>query len=448
MNIVRESFPGAFQMNVNLTDADILTSTTVYACISLISSDIAKMRLRLVKLNQYGIWEEIESPSFSPILRKPNRHQTRIEFIKRWLISKLTNGNTYVLKVRDNRDVVKEMYVLDPRQVTPLQASETGDVYYQINRDDFSNTQETLVIPAREIIHDKMNPLYHPLVGIPPIYAAGLAATQGLKMQNFSSTFFGNGGRPSGTIEAPDEIAPETAARLAEYFSTNFSGANAGKVAVLGDGLKYNPIPISSADAQMIEQLRWSAEAICSCFHVPPSMVGVGPSETNNNVETRWQQYYAQCLQIHIESIELLLDEGLGLSPATNASEPLGTEFDLDDLLRMDTAAMVTAETNAVKGSVKTPNEARRRMGLPPKKGGDTIYLQQQYYSMEALAERDSNDPFSKPEPAPAAEAPEEPAQEAEDQASEGQEAEADDTQKYIDSFRFILEREGIHVNA
>ena len=104
-----------------------------------------------------------------------------------------------------------------------------------------------------------------------------------------------------------------------------------GKTAVLGDGLQYQPIVMSNIDAQLVEQLRMTAETVCSAFHVPAHMVGVGAAPTYNNIEALNQEYYSQCLQAHIESIELLLDEGLELP------KPYGTEFDLDGLLRMDT---------------------------------------------------------------------------------------------------------------
>ena len=48
------------------------------------------------------------------MLRKPNRYQTRIKFVEQWMMSKLTAGNTYVLKQRDERSVVTALYVLDP----------------------------------------------------------------------------------------------------------------------------------------------------------------------------------------------------------------------------------------------------------------------------------------------------------------------------------------------
>jgi phage portal protein BeeE len=80
-------------------------------------------------------------------------------------------------------------------------------------------------------------------------------------------------------------------------------------------------------------------------------------------------------------------------------------EFDLDGLLRMDAATMMKYLSDGVSSAIIEPNEARGRIGLAPKTGGDALYLQQQNYSLAALAKRDqSADPFSKgspPNPAP-----------------------------------------------
>ncbi|WP_323008938.1 hypothetical protein [Paracoccus sp. (in: a-proteobacteria)] len=49
-----------------------------------------------------------------------------------------------------------------------------------------------------------------------------------------------------------------------------------------------------------------------------------------------------------------------------------------------------------------SPNEMRRRFDLGPKKGGDSPMLQEQNYSLEALAKRDARpDPWAKAEAAP-----------------------------------------------
>ena len=120
----------------------------------------------------------------------------------------------------------------------------------------------------------------------------------------------------------------------------------------------------------------------------------LGDTPPVSNVEALEQQYYSQCLQILIESIELLLEEGLEVPGGK------GVDFDLDGLLRMDQATMVETLSNAVKGGLDTPNEARKRRNQKPLPGGDTIWLQQQQWPIEVLAER-RNPPSDDKLPAP-----------------------------------------------
>lgn len=389
--IIRESFTGAWQQNIEVRLDSVLTYSAVYSCISLISGDIGKLRLKLMSQDDDDIWTETDSPAFSPVIRKPNRYQTRVKFFEHWVACKLIHGNTYILKQRDDRNVVVALYILDPTRVTVLVAPD-GSIFYELKKDELSLIEEDIIaIPANEIIHDVMVPLYHPLVGVSPIFACGLAAVQGLRIQNNSANFFANGSRPSGVLTAPGEISNDIAARLKNTWETNFSGNNSGKVAVLGDGLKFEPMTITSEDAQLIDQLKWTAETVCSCFHVPPYMIGLGPQPAYNNVQALNQQYYTQCLQIHLESMEILLDEGLELP------SPYGTEFDIDGLLRMDSATLFDTLVKGIGGGMVKPNEARKRVDLKPVTGGDTCYLQQQNFSLEALNKRDQGNPFPQP---------------------------------------------------
>lgn len=402
--IVRESFPGAWQRNVTIDRASVLAHHAVFACQTLIASDIAKLRLRLVQRDENGIWEEVENRNF-PMIAKPNWYQTRQQFFESWVLSKLKHGNAYVLKQRDQEGRVRWLHVLDPMRVKPL-VSDDGSVFYEIHEDALAAVPQQITIPAREIIHDRFNCLFHPLVGLSPIFAAGLAAMQGLSIQEDSTLFFQNGANPGGILTAPGAISDETAQRLKEYWDSNFSGKNAGKVAVVGDGLQYQPMRAKAVDSQLIEQLRWSAEVVCGVYHVPAFMIGVGQEPNYNNVQNLTLRYYSQCLQTLIEAIEALLDEGLGLNGELQLGRSLGVEFDLDDLLRMDTVTLYDVAQKA-KG-IATLDEQRKRLNLKPVEGGDTIYLQQQDHSLAAIAARDAQliDLAENP-PAPAEQEPE-----------------------------------------
>jgi HK97 family phage portal protein len=395
--VIREPFTGAWQQNAEIKGETALAYWAVFACTTLIASDIGKMRLRLVAQDDAGVWTETTNPAYSPVLRKPNRYQTTLKFVEQWITSKLTHGNAYVLKERDARGVVKALYVLDPRRVTVLIAPD-GEIYYELNRPDQDLTglmrDGAVVVPRSEIIHDPMVTLFHSLVGVTPLYACGLAAVQGLTIQTTSNKFFEGGSQPGGVIMIPDKPSDEFVQRIKNKWDTGYSGENIGKIAVLTEGMKYQQLSISATDAQLIEQLRWTAETICACYHVPFALIDSSKGMPDNP-EAMVQQYYSQCLQTLTASLEAHLDDGLDLG------SDLGTEFDVDDLVWMDTATKTKAAADTIGAGALSPNEARLKyFGMGKVKGGDSPMVQQQYYSLAALAERDADQPFAKPTPA------------------------------------------------
>jgi hypothetical protein len=88
-----------------------------------------------------------------------------------------------------------------------------------------------------------------------------------------------------------------------------------------------------------------------------------------------------------------LLDDGLGMDGVL-----IGTEFDTDELLRMDALTQMDVLEKS-KGKL-TVNEQRKRLNRGPVKGGDTVYLQEQDHSLEWLAKRDAM-PIEQPTAAP-----------------------------------------------
>lgn len=387
---------------VTVNPDEVTANWAVFSCITLIAGDIGKVNLELVRRNG-KIWEPTSSPAFSPVLSKPNRHQTWQQFAEQWITSKLRAGNTYVLKERDNRGVVVAMYVLDPQLCFPLVQESDGSVYYRLGQDNLSGLREEIAAaPASEIIHDRMNCLFHPLVGLSPMFASGLAATQGLKIQTNSAQFFANMSRPSGILTSPNRIGDETAARLKKHWEENYIGDKLGKVAVLGDALSYAALSVDAEKSQMTEQLKATAEMVCSTFHVPAFKIGAGTIPAGQKVEDLNQIYYADCLQALMDAIQTLLTFGLGLDTPKEGVQ-YGVRFDLDDLLKMDSATLTGVLKEQAGAGLIALDEGRRRLNLPPMPGGSAAYLQQQNYSVEALAKRDAKeDPFAK-EPAAAA---------------------------------------------
>ena len=62
---IREPFTGAWQKGVTEAPQTVLQFAVVFACVTRISQDISKMRMRLVRQGSDGIWSETTSSAFS-----------------------------------------------------------------------------------------------------------------------------------------------------------------------------------------------------------------------------------------------------------------------------------------------------------------------------------------------------------------------------------------------
>lgn len=389
--IISEPFAGAWQRNQSEVVGDVLTYPTLYACIMRIAKDIGKLPFRVMR-QENGIWVDASLPEVADVLAAPNQYQTPQQFREAWQLSKLTQGNAYVLKSFDGAGRVDGLYPLDPTRVMPL-VSDSGAVFYRLNSSDSerldpADPQSTL--PARFVIHDREITLHHPLIGVPPLAAASWPAVKNLRILRSNAEFFANNAQPGGILVAPGQISNETADRIKRYWEEKFSGNNSGRIAVLGDDLKFVSLAAKSIDSQMVEQLRYSDTQICQPFGMPAFKVGIGDAPAGYKPDDINVQYHADALSDRIEHMETLLSRGLGVE------EPFRIEMDLDPLWRMDEGKRAEVETKLV-GKIKMPDESRRRLNLPPTPGGDTLWGQHQDYPLGVLAERDDLKPVSPP---------------------------------------------------
>ena len=387
---VQESFSGAWQENKEITREDMTAFYAVFACISLISKDIGKMPVLLKKKKEGVLVDALTPKELVRVFRKPNHYQNWQQFNEQWTQSLLLRGNTYVFKVRDAFGELYRLVILNPDLVTTL-VDDNGEIYYQLSNDRLTQT-DNVIIPASEIIHDRINALYHPLVGLTPIMACALASEQGISILRNSKNFFANGSRPGGVIEVPGALDASKALEIKTKWDANYGGANVGKTGLLSDGAKYVSIGMKATDSQLIEQLNMSARIVCTAFNVPPFKIGVTDVQGATKVSDLNEIYYSDCLQSYIEARENLLDEGLNLQ-----DYKVEAFLDLDVLIRMDSTSKIAYFKDGISAGIFSPNEARQKLGYLPVTGGDSPMIQQQNFSLEALSKRDAKeDPFGK----------------------------------------------------
>src|SRR4029077_15868215 len=120
-----------------------------------------------------------------------------------------------------------------------------------------------ITMPAREIIHDRFNCLFHPLVGTPPVFASGLASMVALNGQKASALLFENASVPGGILTLPGEVNQEEEQRFKEQWELRFSRSNLGRVAVMTGGVKYEKMTMTNTEVQMTANINWYTAIAC-----------------------------------------------------------------------------------------------------------------------------------------------------------------------------------------
>jgi HK97 family phage portal protein len=373
--------PGSWQMNRNdrMMGQELVAFSAVYACINTISTDIAKLPVQVFSKDlTTGALTPRRADYYVQLMGAPNQFQTLPDFLFSFVQSYLFQGNTYCYCRRNARGEVSEMHVLNPYRVQPLIASD-GSIYYRCGEDFLAGLGVSEVVPERDMIHHRL-PLLpgYPLVGVTPIFAAAASSAVGLKILQNSQTFFANSSRPSGMLVTDRPVQEAQATRIKQEWDEAYRGDQFGKIAVLSNGFKWEPLTITAQDAQLIEQLRWSVEDVARVFRVPPFMLGDMTKVSYRNTEQLSRAYLNGCLSSHVAAIEQRFARAFEFGPQ------FVFQFDLSALLRTEIDVRFGAYEKALNSGWQSINDVRAQEGLTPVKGGEVPRVQMQYVPIDA----------------------------------------------------------------
>ena len=360
----------------------LLTFPAVYTSIDTISSDIARLPVKHYKMEQ-GKRIEVENSAPLRVLDKPNGYQTRFDMMKQFVAAQLYRGNSYLYAKRNRRYEIDELHVLFPDNVYAYRSG--SEVFYEVGAQPLAEIDVRKMLTTRECLHHRMFTLADPLMGITPLIAAALSTSAGMAILRQSERFFNQMARPSGVLSTAGRLDPKKAQDIKDRWNAVYKGIqnNAGDVAVLEEGLEWKALTMTSVDAQLIEQLRYTVEDVARVYRLPIFMLGDLTKVSYNSSEQLVRIYYSGCLVAHMVALE---DRFSAFFDMNGRTEWL--EFDTDYLFRTEMVARIEALAKSVQGGIRTPNEARNIEGLNPVTGGDVIFMQQQMVPVEVLATR------------------------------------------------------------
>ncbi len=375
-----------------------LTSSAVYACVAVISQEVARLKVHHWRDTPDGGRVKVKTSPAARVMRRINNYQTPSDFWLNYIAACCLSGNAYAVA---ERDAVGRIVALHPIASTGSSAQvdpATGAVFYDVSAPRVA-PQVPSVVPARDVAHLKLFTGADPLVGISPLEAASYSMAHAEQIQRQAVSFWGNKAQPSGILSTDRPLSVDAARRLRDQWQNANSNDNAGKTAVLDSGMTWSPISMSARDADLVASYNLSTDTIASIFRVPLYMIGRMESTTYSNVENLSRNFYVSTLASWLEATEAVLDKLFQLPPGESI------EFDVESgMMRANFDSRMKSLKDGIQGGILSPNEARAFEKLPAVEGGDRVFLQAQMESVETRAEAA---PASDPPPTPAPAEPE-----------------------------------------
>jgi HK97 family phage portal protein len=332
--------------------------TAVYSCVRILSETLAGLPLHVYRYNDSGGKEKyLKHPLYKLLHDEPNPEMTSFAFRETLMSHLLLWGNAYAQIIRNARGEVIALYPLMPNKMT-VDRDSKGRLFYLYSRtsDDaptLGDDSQVYLAPS-EVLHIP-GLGFDGLIGYSPIAMAKNAVGLAIATEEYGAKFFANGAAPGGVLEHPGTIKDPQ--KVKESWNAAYQGSqNAHRVAVLEEGMKYQPIGISPEQAQFLETRKFQINEIARIFRVPPHMLADLEKSSFSNIEQQSLEFVKYTLDPWVVRWEQSMCRALLME----SEKPIVfIKFNVDGLLRGDYVSRMsgyaTARQNGWMSSKRYP---------------------------------------------------------------------------------------------
>ena len=315
----------------SVTPMSALSLVPVFSAVTLLAGAVGSTPLLVYRrLDGDGRERAYTHRTWKLLHEQPNEFMAADEFWEIVTAHVLLWGNAFVVKGRGPNGLVNELIPLRPDRTFVMDDKNGRPVYVYLDKQG-----REVKGGADEVLHFRGLGV-DGKVGLSPIQLARQTLGNQLAQTEFQGRFWSNNARPGGVLKHPNELSTKAQKRLRATWDTLQGGlANAGKTAILEEGMEWQALGLPLADAQFIEQARFGRSDVALLFRVPARMLlaDAGGSMTYSNVESDSLDFVKWSLRRWLKRHEgtLKRDPDLFLQGAR-----FYPEFLLDDLLRAD----------------------------------------------------------------------------------------------------------------
>lgn len=383
-----ESFLEWLGIKRNNDDKKPTSDVTYFTCLKMMSETVAKMPWKAYKKTKQGVQEIEDSDEITRLLKeRPNPYTTPTAFWNAVEMNRNHYGNAYVYIQREFKRKkyggeykTIALWVMESDRVTILVDDKgyfgnKGKIWYAYG-DKYSGEQ--YIFAHEDVMHFKTSHSLDGITGLPVQTILKNTVEGVLESQRFLNSLYKNGLTAKATLEYTGELNEEAVEKLRRVFERYGNGSqNTGKMLPVPLGMKLTPLDVKLTDAQFIELKKYSALQIAAAFGIKPNQINDYEKSSYSNSEMQQLSFYVDTTLFVLKQYEEEVNYKL-LSPKQKEE---GRYYKLNEkaLLRTDSKTQMDILATAIKNGIETINEARKKLDLAYKEGGDELIVNGTY---------------------------------------------------------------------
>lgn len=367
--------------------------SAVNRCVEVLSTSMAVLPVFITDESSH---KRLTTHHLGPVLwERANEDMTPFDYSRLMLGNEVLKGNGYAWINRDPRTgYVVERIPLPPDNVT-LVFDQNGKLWYYYCE---PRSGDVYRLDQADVLHYKAYSK-DGIQGISVLERAAQTMATAAAAEQYQTSIYQNGGRPSGVLTVDADLGGTMEIKKAdgsteiirkkeflrqEWERVHRGPDNAFRLAILDNGLKYQPIAMSNTDAQFVESSEIRVADICRFFGVPLHLAYAGKQSYSSNeqngiefvnytllgYETQWGQE---------DTYKMLL-------PSERAKR-LRIKRELKVFLQGDTAAQAAWYRTMREIGAYNADEIRALDDRPSIPGGDSYYASWNYGPLERFVE-------------------------------------------------------------
>ena len=362
-------------LNLHDVSGSALSEATYFACLKVLSESIGKLPLKVQQYTpEHGIRIAREHPFYRMLNERPNRYMTASVFWGAVELCRNHYGNAYawIDTTNPNRP---QLWLMHPEQVRVYYDNarllkDQPDLYYQYN-----TPEGTITLGSEEVLHFKSHHTVDGLVGVSVREQLASTIQGNVKAQNLVNKMYESGMTAKSVLQYTGSLDDKNVQTLLKgienYAKGGMKSSGVENIVPIPVGFSLTPLNLKLADSQFIEVKQYSALQIASAFGVKPYQVGDYTKSSYASAEAQQLSFLVDTLLFIVKQYE----EEIGYKLLSDIEEASGyhVKFNTGVMLRADQQTQINTLSAAVSNFLMTPNEARERLDLPSKEGGDRL---------------------------------------------------------------------------